>query len=114
MNAQASERPSWPLLARQEALAGFDDKPVQHRAGLCWGCCASGPIKKGTKRSLVKNETRDRVNAARLEYTHETELSGTHTTPGRATVKSARSGGRALKQQSVPRLRFSGGWTTRG
>ena len=24
------------------------------------------------------------------------------------------TGGRALKQQRVPRLRFSGGWTTRG
>ena len=36
------------------------------------GCSTSGPIKTSTKRSFVKNETGDRVNAARLEYTHGT------------------------------------------
>ena len=67
-----------------------------------------------TKRSFVKNATRDRVNAARLEYTHGTMLGDTTTTRGRVPVKSAISGGRALKQQRWPELRFSGGWTTRG
>ena len=44
-----------------------------------------------SKRPLVKNETKARVNAARLEYTHETKLGRTHATSVRAAVKSARS-----------------------
>ena len=36
------------------------------------GGSTAGWLKKVTKRSFVKNETGARVNAARLEYTHET------------------------------------------
>ena len=37
-----------------------------------------------------------------MEYTNETILGGTHATSGCAAVAVARSGGRALKQESVP------------
>ena len=82
------------------------------------GGSTASALKTWTKRSLVKNELGDRVNAARLEYTHGTLLGNTTTTRGHmfrpCPRVSARSGGRALKQQSFPRLRVSGGWTTRG
>ena len=55
------------------------------------GCSTSGGVKRRTKRSLVKNELGDRVNAARLEYTRGTLLGETTTTRGRVPVKSARS-----------------------
>ena len=78
------------------------------------GGSTSGLLVMATKRWFVKNELGPPVNAARLEYTHGTMLGDTTTTRGRVPVKSAISGGRALKQQRVPGLRFSGGWTTRG
>eukprot|EP00964_Phaeocystis_antarctica_P068474 scaffold41470_cov34-Phaeocystis_antarctica.AAC.3 len=48
----------------------------------------------------------DRVAAARLEYTNGTMLGRTHATSGCAANQLARSGGRALKQERVPELRF--------
>jgi len=50
------------------------------------------------------SETRDRAAAVRLEYRNGTMLSRTHATSGCAAVAVARSGGRALKQERVPRL----------
>ena len=79
-----------------------------------WGCSTAGGVKTGTTPSSVKNVTGDRVNAARLEYTHGTMFEDTTTSRRRVPVKSAIPGGRALKQQSLPGLRFSGGWTIRG
>ena len=48
------------------------------------------------------SETRDRAAAVRLEYRNGTMLSRTHATSGCAAVAVTRSGGRALKQESVP------------
>ena len=78
------------------------------------GCSESGLLNTATKTFVREKRDGARVNAARLEYAHGTKLGRTHATSVRAAVKSARSGRRALKQQSCPGLRFSGGWTTSG
>jgi hypothetical protein len=46
----------------------------------------------------------DRAAAVRLEYRNGTMLGDTPTTRGRVPVQKSRSGGRALKQESVPGL----------
>ena len=50
------------------------------------------------------SETRDRAAAVRLECRNGTMLKNKETTWGRVPVQKARSGGRALKQERVPRL----------
>ena len=59
-----------------------------------------------TKRSLFDSETRGRVTAVRLEYRNGTMLKNMETTWGLVPVQKARSGGRALKQKSVPHLGY--------
>ena len=44
--------------------------------------------------------------AVRLEYRNGTMLGDTPTTRGRVPVQKARSGGQALKQESVPHLGY--------
>ena len=69
------------------------------------GSSTSGSLETATKRSIVHNaETRDRAFAARLEYTNGRLLKNMKTTRGRVIAASARSGGQALKQESVPHL----------
>ena len=58
-----------------------------------------------TKRSLFdKRDEGSRRHRVRLEYRNGTMLKNMETTWGRVIAASARSGGRALKQESVPRL----------
>ena len=66
----------------------------------------SGSLETATKRSklTITREPGDRAAAVRLECRNGRPASGTHATLGRATVKSARSGGCALKQESEPCL----------
>ena len=68
------------------------------------GSSTSGSLEMATKRSLFDRETRDRAAAVRLEYRNGTMLKNMETTWGRVPVQKARSGGRALKQERVPRL----------
>ena len=52
------------------------------------------------------SETRDRAGAVRLEYRNGIMLKNMETTWGRVIATSARSGGRALKQERVPNRRL--------
>jgi hypothetical protein len=56
-----------------------------------------------TKRSIVHNATtRDLAAAVRLGYTNGAMRNDIETNRGRVIAASARSGGRALKQERVP------------
>ena len=71
---------------------------------LSLGSSTAGALEMATKRSLSISETRDRAAAVRLEYRNGTMLKNMEPTWGRVIATSARSGGRALKQERVPRL----------
>ena len=55
-----------------------------------------------------------RQRRAPVQFRHGTLLGGTHATSGHAAVQSVRSRGRALKQQRVRGLSFSGVHPARG
>jgi hypothetical protein len=63
----------------------------------------SSKIYQNVQSSITRTRG-DRAAAVRLEYRNETMLGDTPTTRGRVPVQKARSGGRALKQESVPGL----------
>ena len=69
-------------------------------------------LKTATKRSFVtvfvKCQLGERLLAARLHSGHMAPVGGTAAASSHAAVMAARSGGRALKQESFPELRLSG------
>ena len=72
------------------------------------GCSTSGVLKTRTKRSLcAKRELGELAAAAHLQSTGGTVFRDMVTTCGRVPAMSARSGGRVLKQERVPKRRHS-------